>query len=141
MSIYLAIRSERCVAFTIKIRLPWWLQGDAEILVNGERQQGPCTPSSLYRIRRTWTEAQVSVVLPKGLTAVPLPDKPDVVAFMDGPVVFAGLCDDERTLRGDKHNPSTLLTPHNEREWSERGPGYRTPHQPHNIRLVPLHEI
>src|SRR5260370_34239662 len=112
MSIYLAIRSERCVAFTIKIRLPWWLQGDAEILVNGERQQGPFTPSSLYRIRRTWTEAQVSVVLPKGLTAVPLPDKPYTIAFMDGPVVLAGLYDDVRTLSGDKHNARTLLKTH-----------------------------
>ena len=137
----LAISSDRPVDCTLKIRLPWWLQGEAEIRVNGERQPGPFTPSSLYRIRRVWEEARVSVRLPKGLTSVPLPDRPEMVAFMDGPVALAGLCEEERTLHGDRTKPSTLLTPHNEREWGEWEPGYRTQHQPRNIRFVPLHQV
>ena len=121
--------------------MPWWLEGEAEIRVDGERLEGPFLPSSLYEIRRTWSNSQISVILPKGLTSAALPDKPEMVAFMDGPVVLAGLCEDEPLLIGDKDLPYTLLTPHNEREWGEWEPGYRTHHQKRNLRFVPLHEI
>ncbi len=137
----LAVVSDRPAAFTLKIRLPWWLAGDAEIRLNGKRLPGPFTPSTLYEIHHTWTEDEMSVMLPKRLTAVPLPDELDTVAFMDGPVVLAGLCDEERPLHGDRDDPEALLTPHNEREWGEWEPGYRTQHQSPNLRFLPLHDI
>ncbi len=137
----LSVTSARPEEFTLKIRIPWWVDGDAELRVDGELQEGPFLPSSLYEIRRTWTNSQVSVILPKGLTSVELPDRPEMVAFMDGPVVLAGLTDDEPLLIGDKDLPSTILIPHNEREWGEWEPGYRTHRQAHNLRFVPLHDI
>ena len=54
--------------FALKIRLPWWLQGEPMITVNGERQRGPFAPSSLHAIRRTWHDDRVSIIFPKGLT-------------------------------------------------------------------------
>jgi len=141
LAIRLRIVCERPVELTLTIRLPWWLHGEPEIEVNGMREPGLFTASSWYRIRRTWTDETVSVVLPRGVTAAPLPDNPAMVAFMEGPVVLAGLCDEERTLYGDKDNPGTLLTPHNEREWASWRPGYRTYGQPRNVRFLPLHEI
>ena len=81
------------------------------------------------------------VELPKALSTCPLPDEPDTVAFMDGPVVLAGLCDEERMLYGDKDNPETMLTPDDEREWSTWKPGYRTCNQERGFRFVPLYEI
>ncbi|MGH2346496.1 MAG: beta-L-arabinofuranosidase domain-containing protein [Chloroflexota bacterium] len=137
----LAIACDRPSEFTLKIRLPWWLAGAAEIRVDGERLHGPFLPSSLYEIRRTWGENQVAVSLPKKLAGVPLPDQPNMVAFMDGPVVLAGLSDEERPLYGDRDDPEALLIPHNEREWGEWEPGYRTQHQPRNLRFLPLHDI
>jgi hypothetical protein len=137
----LAVSCDRPAEFSLKIRLPWWLQGEPEIRVNGEALRGPFAPSSLYGIQRTWGDDRISVVLPKALTSVPLPDKPDSIAFMDGPVVLAGICNEERTLYGDRNDPRTMLTPHNEREWGEWEPGYRTVGQEHAIRFVPLHRI
>ena len=81
------------------------------------------------------------MILPKRLTSVPLPDAPEMVAFMDGPVVLAGLLDEERTLYGDANQPQTMLTPDNEREWTTWQPGYRSVGQPRNFRLIPLHEV
>ena len=49
--------------------------------------------------------------LPRRVVADPLPDAPDTVAFVDGPVVLAGLCDGERQLRGDATDPMTMLRP------------------------------
>ncbi|HEY8362186.1 MAG TPA: hypothetical protein VIK77_04810 [Tissierellaceae bacterium] len=79
--------------------------------------------------------------LPKGLYVCPLPDNPDVVAFMDGPVVLAGLCDEERILYGDKDAPETILIPDNEREWMSWLNGYRTYNQERGIRFIPLYEV
>ena len=68
----------------------------------------------------------------------PIPDAPDCVAFMDGPAVLAGLCDEERTLYG---RPEEILVPDNEREAGRWQQTWRTRHQPANFRFVPLHEI
>ncbi|MDB5075771.1 MAG: hypothetical protein JWO42_1950 [Chloroflexi bacterium] len=137
----LTISCAKPVDFTLKIRLPWWLAGEPAIAVNGRPETGPFTPSSLHAITRTWHEDRVTVVLPKALTTEPLPDRSDVVAFMDGPVVLAGLTDNEPTLRGDPTAAGTMLTPHNEREWGFWEPGYRTVNQASNVRFLPLHEI
>jgi uncharacterized protein len=141
LAITLRVACERPVEFALTLRLPWWLQGEPVIAVNGRYQPGPFTASSWYCIRRTWADETISLVLPKGLMSAPLPDNPSTVAFMDGPIVLAGLCDDERTLYGDKDNPATLLTPHNEREWAYWRPGYRTHDQPRNVRFLPLYEV
>ncbi|HUT18939.1 MAG TPA: hypothetical protein VM366_07250, partial [Anaerolineae bacterium] len=81
------------------------------------------------------------VELPKALTTCPLPDEPDTVAFMDGPVVLAGLCDEERTLYGDVDEPASLLAPENEREWGTWLGGYRALGQPRGLRFIPLYEV
>ena len=61
---------------------------------------------------------------------------------MDGPVVLAGLCDEERTLRGDARDPSTVcsrrITSASGASGS-RATGRRN--QAHNIRFLPLHDI
>ena len=137
----LTVSSAQPAEFALKLRLPWWVQGEPIIEVNGQRETGRFSPSSLHTIRRTWSEDRISVVLPKALTSVPLPDDPNTVAFMDGPVVLAGLCDEERALRGDRDDPKSILAPHNEREWGEWEPGYRTRHQTENIRFLPLHAV
>jgi hypothetical protein len=81
------------------------------------------------------------VEFPKVLTTCPLPDEPDTVAFLDGPVVLAGLCEEERTLHGDKDNPASMLTPDNEREWGEWKQGYRVRNQERGLRFKPLFEV
>jgi uncharacterized protein len=136
-----AVESERSVEFTLKIRLPWWLRRPPTIVVNGTPVEAELVPSSYWSIRRTWQRDRLHVELPKGLTTSTLPDRPDMVAFMDGPVVLAGLCDEERTLCGDTDHPETMLVPDNEREWRAWQPGYRTRNQARGIRFLPLYEI
>jgi DUF1680 family protein len=136
-----AVDAEQPVEFTLTIRLPWWLGGAPTIGVNGTPEETEFAPSSYWSTRRTWHRDRIHVELPKGLTTYPLPDRPDMVAFMDGPVVLAGLCDEERTLYGDVDHPEDMLVPDNEREWRAWRPGYRTRDQERGIRFVPLSEI
>jgi DUF1680 family protein len=137
----LSIASEKPVQFALKVRLPWWLSGEPVIAINGIRERLESAPSSFWTISRTWKDDRVHIELPKRLTTSPLPDKPEVVAFMDGPVVLAGLCDEERMLHGDKDNPETILAPDNEREWSSWMTGYRTHNQERGFRFIPLYEV
>jgi DUF1680 family protein len=139
--IELSVRCDRPVEFALKLRLPWWLSGQAHVFVNGGPETVSGGPSSFHEIRRTWRDATVRVELPRALSTCPLPDEPDTVAFMDGPVVLAGLCDEERILYGDKNNPESMLTPDDEREWTTWKPGYRTRNQERGFRFVPLYEI
>ena len=77
----------------------------------------------------------------QALTACPIPDAPEMMAFMDGPVVLAGLCNEERTLVGGSANPATILAPANEREWGLWLNNWRSIHQDRRLDFKPLYEI
>jgi uncharacterized protein len=126
--------------FTLKLRLPEWLAGNAVIHIDGAAET-VSGASSFHAIRRTWDRQQIRLELPKSVTLSPLPDRADLVAFMDGPVVLAGLCDEDRPLAGDVDHPESILSAYNEREWTTWQPGYQTRSQPRNFRLMPLYEI
>jgi DUF1680 family protein len=146
--------------FAIKFRLPWWIKGAATLTVNGEEQNGAGGPSSNAEVRRTWAADTVRLNLPHGLTAEPLPDRPNTVAFMEGPVVLAGVLGEgpaqsgkgwsplagvetlsELPLVGRRDDPTALLAPDSDREFSRWRIGYRTIGQAQNFRLIPLYEI
>jgi hypothetical protein len=141
LAIELDIKCSQLVQFTLKVRLPWWLSAAPVIAVNGEPHQAPFAPSSYLALKQTWKDAQVRVELPKRLWMCPLPDRPDTAAMMDGPVVLAGLCSEERTLYGDPENPKTMLTPDNEPEWANWLRGYRAVNQERGLRFVPLYDV
>jgi uncharacterized protein len=140
-AIELSVSAEQPVAFALKLRLPWWLADTARIWVNGEAVDVSGGPSSYETLERTWQDDTVRIELPKALTTSPLPDEPERVAFMDGPVVLAGLCDEERVLVGDPDDPTTILAPHNEREWVVWNHGYRAINQERSLEFKPLHEV
>ena len=60
---------------------------------------------------------------------------------MEGPVVLAGLCEEERELYGDRNHPDELLIPDSERQWGSWVTSYRTKGQDRNLRFVPLYDI
>lgn len=141
LAVNVTVTCDKPTEFELKLRLPWWVKGNARIFVNGELQDIPTLPSSLCTLKKIWENDSVRIELPKGLSVCPLPDNPDMVAFMEGPVVLAGLCDEERTLYGDKEHPETILIADNEREWESWITAYRTYGQDRNIRFIPLYDI
>jgi DUF1680 family protein len=136
--INLVIKCAQPQEFTLKLRLPGWLADKAVFQLNGQDVPVASGPSSYVTIRRTWQDDSLRLELPKALWTDPIPDAPDMVAFMDGPVVLAGLIDEERTLHGSPDHPEELLIPDNERQWGEWLPGYRTCGQEHGFRFIPL---
>lgn len=140
-AVTIRLSMERPQEFALKLRLPDWLDGNAEIRINGEavayEQEG-----GFAILKRKWKDTELSVILPKKLRCIPLPDDPDMVAFVDGPACLAGLVDEEHLLYGNPDAPEhSLLTADNEREWQKWLGGWKTYHQPFGIRFKPLHEI
>ena len=138
--------------FALKFRLPWWISISPEVMVNGEKQAIVGNPSTYALIHKFWQNDTVHITLPQTLTASPLPDLPDTVAFMEGPVVLAAVLGDrsnrtsievltEKTLYGKKDDPASLLIPDNEREFTRWRSGYRTHGQGQNMRFISLYEI
>lgn len=126
--------------FTIKFRLPEWLTEDASISINGEDTSFE-KEDGYASVTKAWQKDEITLVLPKGLRAYPLPDRPDTVAFLDGPVALAGLCAKERTLYGDINNLNSFMAPDDERWWNRWRSGWRTTGQPVNFAFVPLYDI
>ncbi|GGG25717.1 beta-L-arabinofuranosidase domain-containing protein [Paenibacillus abyssi] len=142
LSVTLLVECDQSAEFTIKLRMPGWLSGNAVIKIGSQEISAQRDESGFVNISRVWSDGdKLQLKLPKTLTAFPLPDRPDMVAFMEGPVVLAGLCDEERELHGNINHPETLLTPDNEREWATWLTGYRTVNQDRGIRFIPLYEI
>jgi DUF1680 family protein len=130
------------VEFRLLLRLPAWLSDRARIWINGQEQRVLGEHGAYEGITRLWHEDTVHIELPKAVTLAPIPDEPETVAFLDGPVVLAGLCDREIALQvGDMPNPAWILARDNEREWGNWLHGYRTVGQPEAIRFKPLFEI
>jgi uncharacterized protein len=128
--------------FSLSMRLPAWLAGPPRMEINGAQVTVNSKPPAFWSVKRVWNHDTVVLRLPKKITVSPVPDMPATVAFLDGPVVLAGLCDEERALTGDIRDPSTMLTPDREREWGTWLFGqYRTVNQDRGFRFIPLHEV
>lgn len=140
LKVNITVQCEKAMEFGLKFRLPWWIKG-ATLWVNGEKQAVQAQPSTFHTLHRTWKDDQITIVMEKGLTVSPLPDDPGMVAFMEGPVVLAGLCEEERELYGDRNHPEELLIPDSERQWGSWVTSYRTKGQDRNLRFVPLYDI
>ena len=128
--------------FLLRLRSPWWLKGKARIFLDGEKEIPYSEKDGYLCIERKWEETQrLTIELPKGLTSWPLADEEETVAFLDGPVLLAGLTPHARMLYGNRHMPERLLAADHEREWEAWKGGFRTVGQEKNFRLIPLKEI
>ncbi len=137
------VAADQPTDFALQLRLPWWLSEKAIISVNGEPQK-VTSLHGMHTINRTWGKDDVVMVeFPQRIYTEPLPGS-DKVAFMEGPIVLAGICDNEVALESGKNDPANLLKPEYHQKyvgthWTQSH--YRTTGQPQNIRFVPLYEI
>lgn len=139
----LRVQTPEKIQMTLMIRIPWWIAGKAQILVN--EKEVFCTEQGgiFVPLERTWEDKDVvRIVLPRAVKAQALPDREDTVAFLYGPVVLAGLCEEERLLHvPDIAHPESVLVHDNEREWGSWKSTFRTVGQERGIRFIPLYEV
>ncbi len=124
----------------LRFRLPSWLSDKANFQLNGVSTTLEAI-DGYANIKLESGEQLITAVFPKSLTAYPLPDRTSTVAFLDGPVVLAGLTPVERVLYGDVAKPETLISPFDERRWTAWSITYHTLEQDFGFKFKPLFDI
>ncbi|WP_112248921.1 beta-L-arabinofuranosidase domain-containing protein [Kribbella monticola] len=135
------VRCEQPSAFEVRLRIPRWAAGPPVVEVDGQAAPAEVHDGWIV-MSREWSGHRIRLTVPSGLSTVPLPDRPELVAMLDGPVVLAGLTEQETMLSGDPTEPTSFLTPDQDRHhsWWRTGT-YRTFGQTTGLRFVPLAEI
>jgi uncharacterized protein len=77
--------------FKLMIRYPFWVSdGALKIMVNGKIVSYTAHPSSYVAVERTWEKGDVvTVEFPMHNSVIQLPNVPNYIAFMHGPIVLA----------------------------------------------------
>ncbi len=130
--------------FTISFRVPEWISGKPIIAVNDEEVNDITENNGYLSIEKTWHNDIISIYLPAALMLSTLPDMPQLTAFLEGPIVLAGLCEKDCGIYMDSDKPETALTYVTEHTYSTfpwQQSTYRTINQPENIDFIPLHDI
>jgi len=76
--------------FSLMVRYPGWVKkGDLKITVNGKEVSYAALPSSYVSIDRQWKKGDVvQITLPMHNSIEPIPNVPQYVAFLHGPIVL-----------------------------------------------------
>jgi DUF1680 family protein len=88
-SLKLTLKSPR--KFTLALRRPYWAGAGFGVKVDGRPIKDLPKPDSYVELSRTWKSGDtVDLTLPKTLREEPLPDNPNRLALMWGPLALAG---------------------------------------------------
>jgi DUF1680 family protein len=82
--------NEGSAKFKLKIRYPSWVSdGKLQVIVNGKKISFKQHPSSYVAVARSWKRGdEVEIVLPMHTTIEQLPNVPEYIAFMHGPILL-----------------------------------------------------
>lgn len=136
------LQADAPVSCALLFRIPGWACAPIRIFIDGKEIAWEKDARGYARIQGAWKDQKIQVHIEKELRCAPLPDRPDLVAFLDGPICLAGLTDHEITLKGDLSAPEgSLLEPFDERQWQTWRTGWKTCRQPVNFKFKPLYQI
>jgi DUF1680 family protein len=78
------------VAATLRVRCPGWAASPVSFELNGKRLDVRGEPGTYAAIERVWKKGdRLAVTIPMAVRTEAMPDNPDKVAFLYGPVVLA----------------------------------------------------
>lgn len=140
----LNIKADTPVEFTVSLRIPAWTAHNPTVTVNGVEVAGLKVIDGYINIKRIWDNDAVTLYLPAALSLSTLPDRADIGAVMEGPIVLAGLCEQDTGLYMKDNNPANALTPvveHTYGTFPWMQSCYRSVGQNANISFVPLYEV
>ncbi len=107
-SVRLTIAVKKPVRFPLYLRRPGWA-GEIAVRVNGTATQASLNGKGFLVVERRWrNNDRVEIVMPMRLRTEAMPDNPDRVALLYGPVVLAGQLGD--TLPDPVYGTPVLLT-------------------------------
>lgn len=137
---HLHISCETETEFSVRVRVPWWHRSEVNVYLNGQKQQ-VSQENGFFSVQKAWGRDDLCFEFTKTLTVSPLPDQPDTVAFLYGPIVLAGRCEGQTLTVSDASHPEKILRHDNEREWGSWRNTFRTTGQLEDVAFVPLYQV
>lgn len=136
-----SVKCDKPVRFTLSLRVPEWAKG-VELEVNGKNTAAPVKDGWLD-ITADWQNDSVQVFFPSELRAETLPDMPELMSVVDGPIVLAGIIGSDCGITGaDKLNEQFMLQrEHTYGTFPWRQNSWRTRNQPQSVMFRPLYEV
>lgn len=136
-----SVKCDKPVRFTLSLRVPEWAKG-VKLEVNGKNTAAPVKDGWLD-ITADWQNDSVQVFFPSELRAETLPDMPELMSVVDGPIVLAGITGSDCGITGaDKLNEQFM--PQREHTYGTfpwRQNSWRTRNQPQSVMFRPLYEV
>lgn len=130
--------------FTLSFRVPGWVKAEPVVTLNGEDFSGYTIEKGYLNITRHWTDDEIQIYFPAGLSFEALPDMPEMTAVLEGPIVLAGLTAADEGLYLDMEHPEDtfmLQTEHTYDTFPWLQSTYITKNQPKNMTFTPLYDI
>ncbi len=157
----LALSMAKEQEIAIRIRVPYWAKGGAEVRINGEKQSVAAVPQSYLTLARKWKDGdRIEVRLPMIPHLYCARDDENLAVVFYGPLVLAGelgtdgvpedlTCGDNRRYSGDPVPtvPVFVTESADPAAWLDRIDGdglrFRTRGigKPNDVSLIPLHEM
>lgn len=136
-----SVKCDKAARFTLSLRVPEWAKG-VELEVNGKNTAAPVKDGWLD-ITADWQNDSVQVFFPSELRAETLPDMPELMSVVDGPIVLAGIIGSDCGITGaDKLNEQFMpQMEHTYGTFPWRQNSWRTRNQPQSVMFRPLYEV
>lgn len=136
-----SVKCDKPVRFTLSLRVPEWAKG-VELEVNGKNTAAP-VKNGWLDITADWQNDSVQVFFPSELRAETLPDMPELMSVVDGPIVLAGIIGSDCGIAGaDKLNEQFMpQMEHTYGTFPWRQNSWRTRNQPQSVMFRPLYEV
>lgn len=136
-----SVKCDKPVRFTLSLRVPDWAKG-VVLEVNGKNTAAPVKDGWLD-ITADWQNDSVQVFFPSELRAETLPDMPELMSVVDGPIVLAGIIGSDCGITGaDKLNEQFMpQMEHTYGTFPWRQNSWRTRNQPQSVMFRPLYEV
>lgn len=136
-----SVKCDKPVRFTLSLRVPEWAKG-VELEVNGKNTAAPVKDGWLD-ITADWQNDSVQVFFPSELRTETLPDMPELMSVVDGPIVLAGITGSDCGITGaDKLNEQFMpQMEHTYGTFPWRQNSWRTRNQPQSVMFRPLYEV
>ncbi len=136
-----SVKCDKPANFTLSLRVPEWAKS-VELEINGKSATAPVKDGWLD-ITADWQDDCVQVFFPSELRAETLPDMPELMSVVDGPIVLAGLTGSDCGINGaEKLNEQFMpQMEHTYGTFPWRQNSWRTRNQPQSVMFRPLYEL
>lgn len=130
---------EKFIAF----RNPGWNKGSVDLMIDGKKADYE-TAGNYLIVNGVFISAVIEIKFNPFIRSVPLPGDESMVAFMEGPIVLAGLTDEDCGItftESEITESFKQISEHIYSSFSWKQSNYVTKNQSKNISFKPLYEI